>query len=118
MTSAREWAAWQAIDNRRRTRRFAWLGAMKAERMRVSAHAFLRGSAPLFYALLDDLPLGSLARRTGWIVGDMHLENVGAYRTERGDMAFDLNDFDAGCVGPLAYDVLRLLTSVLLSSRA
>ena len=31
-------------------------------------------------------------------------------------MYFDLNDFDEACLGPVLFDVLRLLVSVLLLS--
>src|ERR1700730_17400717 len=67
--------------DRERTTRFPHLFAHKIARMSISPLAFLRGSAPLFYELLDrqpslsDGPLGD-----GWIVGDAHLENFGAYR--------------------------------------
>ena len=47
----------------------------------------------------------------------MHLENVGAYRTDKGRAVFDLNDFDDASIGPLYLDVLRLSTSVLLAGR-
>ena len=53
----------------------------------------------------------------GWIVGDMHLENVGAYRNDADEVVFGLNDFDDATIGPLRFDVLRLSTSVLLAGR-
>src|SRR6202000_2085941 len=53
----------------------------------------------------------------GWIVGDMHLENVGAYRNDADEVVFGLNDFDDATIGPLRYDVLRYATSVLLAGR-
>jgi uncharacterized protein (DUF2252 family) len=92
---------------------------VKRGKMLVSPHGFFRGSAPLFYEilatradLLPDLP-GS-----GAIVGDMHLENLGAYRRNDGAVTFDLNDFDEALPdAPLALDVLRLATSTLLSAR-
>lgn len=49
--------------------------------MLASPHAFLRGAAPLFYEILAARPdLAAGPPGEGWIVGDMHLENVGAYR--------------------------------------
>ena len=99
--------------------------------MRESPFAFLRGSAALFYDVLTErreLRRGPPGR--GWIVGDAHLENFGAFRpgslqneeTEEGshapqDAVFDLNDFDETVVGPLRYDVLRLSTSLVLAAR-
>ena len=94
--------------------------------MSVSPLAFLRGSAPLFYELLSatgDADPGSSPR--GWIVGDAHLENFGAFRVapspgERasGKMTvFGLNDFDEAREGPWRWDVLRLATSLILAGR-
>ncbi len=100
----------------------------KLERMSASPLAFLRGAAPLFYAILAARP--ELARGpagTGWLTGDMHLENFGAYRPGPGDKppregavpeaTFDLNDFDDAIVGPFSFDVLRLTTSLILGGR-
>jgi len=116
--------------DRERTERFPHLLAHKAERMAQSPLALLRGSAPLFYELLERHPeLAEGPRGEGWVVGDAHLENFGAYRPEplsvsetkatRAEerVAFDLNDFDEAFVGPWRVDVLRLLTSVLLGGR-
>ncbi len=87
--------------------------------MLASAHAFLRGSAPLFYELLRERPdlLPSLAG-DGIIVGDMHLENVGAYRADDDEVVFGLNDFDDAAQGPWALDILRLAASAFLASRS
>ena len=113
--------------DRARTRRFPHLLARKLERMTGSPLGFLRGSAPLFYEVLaSDRELASGAGGEGWLVGDMHLENFGAYRPDargeggRGDKrlaVFDLNDFDDAVVGPWRFDLLRLSTSVLLAGR-
>jgi uncharacterized protein (DUF2252 family) len=111
-------AIWQKKTDAQRTRRFPWLLAVKHARLRASPHGFLRGSAPLFDRLLADLKLGQLASPKSWIVGDMHLENVGAYRADDESVVFDLNDFDGARIGPVVHDVLRLLTSVLLTGRA
>jgi uncharacterized protein (DUF2252 family) len=119
----------QLAGDRHRTKRFDGIFERKVERMRVSPLAFLRGSAPLFYEILAAKP--ELARGpggVGWIAGDLHLENFGAYRAdehsfEKGHKAgervvFDLNDFDEAMVAPWRYDVLRLVTSVILGGRA
>ncbi len=101
------------------------LFARKAERMRASPLAFLRGAAPLFYEILSlhreiaDGPSGE-----GWLVGDLHIENFGAYEPgpwggprEPRPATFDVNDFDEAFVGPLRIDLLRLSTSLLVGSR-
>ncbi len=113
-----------------RCARYPGLFEHKVERMRPSPLAFLRGSAPLFYSILRSEP--DLARGPsgkGWITGDLHLENFGAYRpasfaeevekkhAARENVVFDLNDFDEAVIGPWYLDVLRLATSFLLAGR-
>jgi uncharacterized protein (DUF2252 family) len=109
-----------------RTCAFPELLERKRRRMCASPLAFLRGSAPLFYEMLrergelDDGPAG-----TGYVVGDAHLENFGAYTprrvggeaNERRRACFDLNDFDEAAVGPFHWDVSRLSASLILGSR-
>lgn len=103
----------------------------KLERMSASPLAFLRGAAPLFYSILEARPeLLQGPAGVGWLTGDMHLENFGAYRPDREHDArsapateawraatFDLNDFDDAIVGPFYFDVLRLTTSLILGGR-
>jgi uncharacterized protein (DUF2252 family) len=116
--------------DRERTGRFPHLLAHKIERMAPSPLAFLRGSAPLFYELLEghsELSEGPVG--DGWLVGDAHLENFGAYRaaavSRQGSkpagsgelIVFDLNDFDDAFVGQWRFDVLRLITSLVLGGR-
>jgi uncharacterized protein (DUF2252 family) len=106
------------------------LFAHKVARMTVSPLALLRGSAPLFYEVVARHPaLGEGPPGEGWLVGDAHLENFGAYRTgplstletrqshAKEGVVFNLNDFDDAFVGPWRYDVLRLLTSLILGGR-
>jgi uncharacterized protein (DUF2252 family) len=116
--------------DRERTGRFPHLHQHKAERMSASPLALLRGAAPLFYELLDAHPtLTEGPRGEGWLVGDCHLENFGAFRTgalrveetQRAHAAekvvFDLNDFDDAFIGPWRFDVVRLATSLILGGR-
>lgn len=97
--------------------------------MSASPFAFLRGAAPFFYELLRAVPwLAGGPPGEGWIVGDLHLENFGAFRTsappDRGksrgttqDVVFDLNDFDEAIRGSWRLDLLRMATSTLLAAR-
>lgn len=98
--------------------------------MSISPLAFLRGSAPLFYEILARHPaLSEGPPGEGWLVGDAHLENFGAYRTgalstaetrvthAKEGVVFDLNDFDDAFVGGWRFDLLRLLTSLILGGR-
>jgi uncharacterized protein (DUF2252 family) len=113
------------------TARFPGLFERKQSRMAASPLAYLRGAAPLFYRLLAEHPdLASGPEGEGWLSGDLHLENFGVYRTDRGEgisnrgatteedpVVFDINDFDETFVGPFRFDVLRLVTSLILGGR-
>jgi uncharacterized protein (DUF2252 family) len=116
--------------DRERLTRAPHLFAHKVARMTLSPLALLRGSAPLFYEVLAAHPtLREGPPGEGWLVGDSHLENFGAYRTgalsvdetrtthSSETTVFDLNDFDDAFIGPWRFDVLRLLTSLLLGGR-
>jgi len=112
----------QLARDRAATRAFPWLWPRKLLRMTASPLGYLRGSAGLFYELLAEHPeLAEGPGGEGWLVGDAHLENFGAYRSAdaRGAEAvvFDVNDFDEAIVGPFRWDVVRLLTSVILGGR-
>jgi uncharacterized protein (DUF2252 family) len=112
--------------DRQRTARFPALFGHKLTRLCGSPLGLLRGAAPLFYEILAAQPeLAAGPAGEGWIQGDAHLENFGAYspaRLEDGDWkkghaTFHLNDFDEAAQGPWRWDVLRLTTSLLLSGR-
>lgn len=87
----------------------------KWQRMARSPFAFLRGASPLWAAALAREPrlLRGLPGSAS-LVGDLHLENVGVFRAA-GGVTFHVNDFDETFDGPIAFDVLRLLTSTLLA---
>jgi len=116
--------------DRERMARFPHLFERKVARMTASPLSMLRGSARLFYELLERHPaLAEGPAGDGWLVGDAHLENFGAYRanaratreTKRSraneSIVFDLNDFDEAFVGPWRLDVVRLMTSLVLGGR-
>jgi uncharacterized protein (DUF2252 family) len=91
----------------------------KQKKLCSSPLGFFRGSARLFYEVLAAEPALRLESGTsGPIVGDMHLENVGAYKTDGDELTFDLNDFDDATNGPHWLDTLRLSVSVLLAGRS
>lgn len=87
----------------------------KWQRMSVSPFAFLRGASALWAEALRQEP--NLLRGlpgSGTLVGDLHLENIGTFRTARG-VTLHVNDFDETFVGPWSFDMARLLTSTLLA---
>lgn len=112
--------------DRQRVARFPALFAHKLSRLCASPLGFLRGAAPLFYEILAEQPeLAEGPEGFGWIQGDAHLENFGAYSPavlddgdwKKGPATFHLNDFDEAARGQWRWDVLRLTTSLVLSSR-
>jgi uncharacterized protein (DUF2252 family) len=94
--------------------------AMKYAAMRRGAFPFLRASCHLFYARLPSDPFLSAAP-SAWCCGDLHLENFGSYKGDRGGdkrlAYFDINDFDESALAPLSWDVLRFITSVLVGAK-
>jgi uncharacterized protein (DUF2252 family) len=89
--------------------------AMKYQLMRTSPFVFLRGTCHLFY---QRLPHGSVleAAPPVWVCGDMHLENFGSYKADNRLVYFDINDFDEACLAPSLFELIRLLTSVLVGA--
>lgn len=88
---------------------------MKYKLMRTSPFVFLRGTCHLFY---ERLPHGSVLESAPavWICGDMHLENFGSYKGDNRLVYFDINDFDEACLAPGLFELIRLLTSVLVGA--
>ena len=88
----------------------------KYNKMAESAFRFYRGSAFLFYYDTTSLPspFHTPTDCPTWIMGDMHIDNFGAFRNERGQIVYDVNDFDEGYVGSYLYDVLRMSVSIAL----
>lgn len=112
----------QLARDRAATSTFPAMFARKLSRMTTSPLGYLRGAAALFYELLaEHSELAAGPDGEGWLVGDAHLENFGAFRTDDGrsgePVVFDVNDFDEAIVGPFRWDVVRLLTSVILGGR-
>lgn len=85
--------------------------------MSDSAIGFFRGGAPLFYR---DLAEHKELRAPVAIplLGDLHLENVGAHRLQDGKYVFDFNDFDEAFTGPYTWELARGAVSVRLHARA
>lgn len=121
-------ARWELARDEATARRFPGMLEQKLGRMAASPLAYLRGSARLFYRVLEEsAELAEGPEGEGWICGDAHVENFGAFRTEaRGAggaqepeerVVFDVNDFDETVIAPWRYDVLRLVTSLILGGR-
>ena len=90
---------------------------IKFAALRADAFAFYRGTCGLFYRTLE-LDRALQASPAVLACGDLHTQNFGSYKGDNRLVYFDISDFDEGCVAPLAFDVLRFLTSLLVGSEA
>lgn len=86
----------------------------KYSKMLESPFRFFRGSAYLFYYDMTKSPslFHTLDEKPTWIMGDMHMDNFGAFQNEKGEIVYDVNDFDEGYVGSYLYDVIRMSISI------
>src|SRR5690242_1852264 len=89
---------------------------LKFRRMKKDAFAFFRGSDHLFASRWPGLRPQDVGPAS-LICGDRHLENFGAYRTDDGDLLYDINDFDEALVAPCSLDLVRCTTSILLAAQ-
>lgn len=89
---------------------------MKYKNIRNDPFTFLRGTCHLFY---ERLPQSGVMRSAplAWICGDLHLENFGSYKGDNRLAYFDLNDFDEAVLAPVSWELVRLLTSVLIAAQ-
>lgn len=89
---------------------------LKLAAVRTNPFAFFRGTCPLFYSTLGaDRSL--LSSPMVLACGDLHLENFGSYKGDNRLVYFDLNDFDESCVAPVALELVRFLTSILIAAK-
>lgn len=95
--------------------RHTQLRQMKYDKMRLNAFIFLRGACHLFY---ENWPRNSALHKAPrvWLCGDLHLENFGSYKGDNRLVYFDMNDFDEAVLGPCTWDIVRLLTSLLVGA--
>src|SRR5665213_1725196 len=88
---------------------------LKYKLMAQNIFTFYRGTCHLFYedlAAAKPLPASPLA----WLCGDLHLENFGSYKADNRMVYFDMNDFDEAILAPCSWEVVRLLTSILIAA--
>lgn len=88
---------------------------LKYSNIRNDPFTFLRGTCHLFY---ERLPQSGLMRSAplAWICGDLHLENFGSYKGDNRLAYFDLNDFDEAALAPVSWELVRLLSSILIAA--
>lgn len=98
--------------------------AARAEKfglMKASAFAFFRGSNHLYWKDFGNssqlVRYGGLGATRTWLAGDMHVDNMGSFDDDQGDVVYALNDFDEAVIGDYQLDVWRLAVSVALVAR-
>ena len=87
---------------------------LKYKAMAVNAFYFFRGTCHLFYEDLyaaDTLPSSPVT----WVCGDLHIENFGSFKGNNKQVYFDLNDFDEALMAPSAWEIARMVTSILIA---
>src|SRR5260370_35643197 len=87
---------------------------LRMGRMAASPFTFLRGSACVRAADLSTSPISGIPVI---IDVDAHLNNFAVYGTPQRGLAFDLNDFAEGTIGPWEWDLKRLVASVNVAGR-
>lgn len=93
--------------------------ATRAATLASSPWAFFRGTSPLFYRDLGQLPASAYATGASdvWLMGDAHLENFGADQGADGTDQFELNDTDDAWRGSYTWDLRRMATAIVLAGR-
>jgi uncharacterized protein (DUF2252 family) len=91
--------------------------AMKYSAMRSDPFVFLRGTCHLFYDRLPKNGIFKSAPHT-WCCGDLHLENFGTYKGDNRLAYFDINDFDEAALAPATWELVRLVTSILVCAQS
>ncbi|MEO7045203.1 MAG: DUF2252 family protein, partial [Ferruginibacter sp.] len=86
--------------------------ARKYEYLTENPFRFFRGTNNLFY---EDLSKAGLSPApASWVCGDLHLENFGSYKGDNRLVYFDINDFDEGILAPVNWEIVRMITSILV----
>ncbi|MDQ2864083.1 MAG: DUF2252 domain-containing protein [Bacteroidota bacterium] len=86
--------------------------ARKYEFLTENAFRFFRGTNNLFYEDLNKAHLGPSP--STWVCGDLHLENFGSYKGDNRLVYFDINDFDESILAPVNWEIVRMVTSILV----
>jgi len=95
------------------------LAARRRQKLARSAHAYVRGSAALFYQWLNAQKAGALPEGPAiWIGGDCHLGNLGPVSTAAGHVAVQMRDLDNSVIGNPLHDLLRLGLSLTTAARS
>ncbi|WP_410640481.1 DUF2252 family protein [Amycolatopsis sp. lyj-346] len=93
---------------------------LRTQALASSAWAFFRGTSPLYYRDLGELPPSQYATAGSdvWLTGDAHLENTGADRGADDEEQFALTDTDDAWRGSWTWELRREAVSIVLAGRA
>ena len=86
-------------------------------KMAASPLVFYRGTNHLFWSdFAGDKRLGHFGseKTRTWLQGDLHVYNYGSYDNSKGEIVYDLNDFDDAIIGDYQYDLWRMAVSIIL----
>jgi len=86
----------------------------KHEAMRENPFRFLRATYWRWAEIILDI-CPEMKTPEVLAIGDIHLENFGAWRDSEGRLAWGVNDFDEAAIMPYALDLLRLAASAILA---
>ncbi|HWU87037.1 MAG TPA: DUF2252 family protein [Kofleriaceae bacterium] len=91
----------------------------RTTKLASSPWAFFRGTSPLFYRDLGELPASAYATGASdaWLMGDAHLENFGADRGADNVEQFELTDTDDAWRGSYTWELRRFAVSIVLAGR-
>ncbi|WP_220182831.1 DUF2252 domain-containing protein [Sphaerisporangium album] len=91
----------------------------RTEILASSPWSFFRGTSPLYYRDLGELPASAYATAGAdvWITGDVHLENTGADRGADNVEQFALTDTDDAWRGSWTWELRREAVSIVLAGR-
>lgn len=95
-----------------------WDRRTKDAKMKPSAYAFYRGTAPLYwFDFGEDERLTKFGNEhtTTWLSGDYHAYNAGSF--DGNPVVYGLNDFDESVVADYQLDLWRLAISIVLIAR-
>lgn len=83
---------------------------LKYQSMSESVTGFYRATNYIFYK--DLAKTDFFTGESVSVQGDLHLENIGSYKTG-GNVSYDLNDFDDATQGSYTWDVVRCAVSIV-----
>ena len=89
---------------------------LKLTGIRADPFAFFRGTCPLLYSSLR-LDRTLVSSPSVLACGDLHPENFASHKGDNRLVYFDLSDFDESCVSPVAFKLVRFLTSILVAAK-